>query len=331
MGACTRTIRDPQPGRRRGHRAYLRYSEESIRSRAASVLPEDNFFPDLVVELPLEGSRRTGLDPQKAATPAEGRVEDAADVLRDCRPSAVVDERSGLAAADFNAGQVASLRHVSAQLASKTWSMSSAVGTETSAALFQAAAPDSAEGRTEPCDPSSNLSPDDAAAPGVFVARTGSELVDAFDPWFFGVAFAFCFPYCVGLPDPPACFEKEAEIPEENYEAHPWYRPRYRRTGPGTPRVEPLRWCRAVARRVEAQFRRDWTLGFGLWNFMFRNLLNLRRTLRAFGRRYGAGPADFTAEKIEEAAAALVEGLTAKYRDPGGYLRPVHGDLAKLR
>ena len=26
-------------------------------------------------------------------------------------------------------------------------------------------------------------------------------MMDQFEPWYFGVAFAFCFKYCTGMPD----------------------------------------------------------------------------------------------------------------------------------
>ena len=34
-----------------------------------------------------------------------------------------------------------------------------------------------------------------------YVAGISSEMVGQFEPWYFGVAFAFCFEYCTGMPD----------------------------------------------------------------------------------------------------------------------------------
>ena len=34
-----------------------------------------------------------------------------------------------------------------------------------------------------------------------YVAGISSEMMDQFEPWYFGVAFAFCFKYCTGMPD----------------------------------------------------------------------------------------------------------------------------------
>ena len=28
-----------------------------------------------------------------------------------------------------------------------------------------------------------------------------NDMLDQFQPWYFGVAFAFCFKYCTGMPD----------------------------------------------------------------------------------------------------------------------------------
>ena len=70
-------------------------------------------------------------------------------------------------------------------------------------------------------------------------------MVDQFQPWYFGVAFAFVFKYCTGMPDMPEWSQKE----------------RYRRSA-DAPRVELSDWVRIMARRVEAQVSRDWHFGF---------------------------------------------------------------------
>ena len=74
-----------------------------------------------------------------------------------------------------------------------------------------------------------------------YVATTGRSMENQFEPWYFGVAFAFCFKFCVGMPDMPA-----------------WSKiPRHRR-GDDAPRVELAEWVRLISRRVEQQLRRDW-------------------------------------------------------------------------
>ena len=95
-----------------------------------------------------------------------------------------------------------------------------------------------------------------------FFVTTGNAMVDQFEPWYFGVAFAFIFKYCTGMPDMPAFSRK---IP-------------YRRKG-GDPRVEASLWIRVMARRVEGHLHRDGRFGFVSWNYLFRTAANLSRTL----------------------------------------------------
>ena len=85
-------------------------------------------------------------------------------------------------------------------------------------------------------------------------------MLDQFEPWYFGVAFAFLFKYCTGMPDMPQWSE----------------RPRYRRA-PDAPRIEVPLWVRVLARRVEGQLGRDWTFGYASWNYLFRMSVNLSR------------------------------------------------------
>ena len=72
---------------------------------------------------------------------------------------------------------------------------------------------------------------------------TGNIMIDQFEPWYSGVAFAFLFKYCTGIPDMPAFVQK----------------PRYRRFD-DAPRIETNLWVRVMARRIEAQINRDWNL-----------------------------------------------------------------------
>ena len=68
--------------------------------------------------------------------------------------------------------------------------------------------------------------------------QASTEMMYQFQPWFFAVAFSFCFSFAMACPDLPN-------------------RPRYRRKA-DAPEVSINMWCRAMARRVESQFRRDW-------------------------------------------------------------------------
>ena len=78
---------------------------------------------------------------------------------------------------------------------------------------------------------------------------TGNELVDQFEPWYFGVAFAFMLKYCTGMPDTPKFMRK----------------PRYTRKD-GAPYVEAPAWMRIMGRRMESQMSRDWIFGIASWS-----------------------------------------------------------------
>lgn len=76
-----------------------------------------------------------------------------------------------------------------------------------------------------------------------FAVTTGSELIDQTKPWYFGIAFAFVYKYCIGMPDPPSFADHL----------------RFRRPE-CAPRLELASWMKCQARRIESQLRRDWLL-----------------------------------------------------------------------
>ena len=125
------------------------------------------------------------------------------------------------------------------------------------------------------------------------------------------VAFSSCFSFATGCPD------------LQNRE-------RCRR-GQSAPRVPINVWCRAIGRRVESQFRRDWTLFFTMWNYMFRTAVNLSKTIISYTPPTGSGLTEWSGKDIEEGALAICRALQCKYRTPGGRLAEVRGDLSKVR
>ena len=139
--------------------------------------------------------------------------------------------------------------------------------------------------------------------------RTGSEMMYQFQPWFFAVAFAFCFSFATACPDLAN-------------------RPRHRRRNNAS-EICINQWCRAIARRVESQFRRDWMLCFVMWNYMFRTAVNLTKATISY-----AAPRDSLTEwsgtDIELGAKAILKALGGKYRSPCGQLKDVNGDLTKV-
>jgi len=142
-----------------------------------------------------------------------------------------------------------------------------------------------------------------------------NQLIDQFEPWYFGVAFAFVFKYCVGMPDMPAFLRKA----------------RWRRRA-DAPRVEATEWMRIFARRVEGQVSRDWTFGFASWNFIFRSAVNLSRTVLTYDSAASEKiEGRLTAKDLQDGAIELCKGLRAKYIDVDGKKKAVAGDMTKLR
>ena len=39
--------------------------------------------------------------------------------------------------------------------------------------------------------------------------KTGNEMLDHFEPWYFGLAFFMMFTYCTGMPDMPAFMKRQ--------------------------------------------------------------------------------------------------------------------------
>ena len=90
-------------------------------------------------------------------------------------------------------------------------------------------------------------------------------------------------------------------------------------------------WCRAIGRRVESQFQRDWTLCFTMWNYMFRTAINLSKSVISLKPAKETGLTDLTARDIDEGGRAILKALGGKYCTPAGRLEAVNGDLSKVR
>ena len=125
-------------------------------------------------------------------------------------------------------------------------------------------------------------------------------MIDQFKPWYYGVAFAFMFSFCTGMPDYPAFQETT----------------RYRREE-SAPRVEHSIWDRIMSRRIEGQMARDWQLGFVSWNCRFKIAVNLSRTFWSYETVKQDGEnVKVTPQDLEAASIAIVKALRGTYIDP---------------
>ena len=127
-------------------------------------------------------------------------------------------------------------------------------------------------------------------------------------------------------------------IPEggEGGEAEPQRRlPRRHAGNPSAPSVDIREWAAAMARRVETQFRRDWTFGFTLWNYLFRTLVNLQKNAYMYAvpdAKAKGGRRMLTNEEIAAGSLEIMGRLRhGLYTDVTGALKPVNGDVTKLR
>ena len=87
--------------------------------------------------------------------PVAARVQEGSP-FEHTRPNAVVDEKSCMDGGDINAKRVAAVQSLVHRL-----------------------------GEVEPQEPSSKMTE--------VTVNTGCEMLDQFQPWYFSIAFAFCF------------------------------------------------------------------------------------------------------------------------------------------
>ncbi|CAJ1340380.1 unnamed protein product, partial [Effrenium voratum] len=274
--------------KRLGHPSFAGVDEEGVRLRAAA-LPADGVPPEVlkvVVQVDADvDDAEDKLQPQKAATPCDGRQEDVAAAgatFAAQRARAVVAE--GCAGEDANEAAVAALRKLRRDL--------------------------EAEVEKRELDK--------------LEVRAGNQLLDQFQPLYFAVAFCFCFPRGTACPD------VRNTVAQEDDDSR---RSRRERSQSGAPEVNIHAWAAAMQRRVEAQFRRDWTFGFAVWNYLFRTAVNLQKNAYMFSAPSADG-GSYQSLKPEDIVAGVREitsRLRGTYTDINGEEKPVQGDLTKLR
>ncbi|CAE7470024.1 unnamed protein product, partial [Symbiodinium sp. CCMP2456] len=97
--------------------------------------------------------------------------------------------------------------------------------------------------------------------------------------------------------------------------------------------VEIFEYAAGIQRRAETQFRRDWTFGFTLWNYLFRTMVNTQHNAFMYcvpdennQRRPLTGKEIL--DGLKEIQQKLVKG---QYHDMSNQVRPINGDLSKVR
>ncbi|WP_422020788.1 hypothetical protein [Pyruvatibacter mobilis] len=274
--------------RRLGHPSYAGVDEAAVRRRAEE-LPENGVMPEVLkVMQEATAGMEDKLQPQKAATPCDGKrsLEEAGEAFAAQRPRAVVAEGYANARREAHEVEVAAL-----------------------------------------ADLQQKLAPEGLGLP-TFEVRTGNQLVDQFRPSYFAAAFPFCFKYGTARPDVRNISQDEERAKKVEAE-----RRRLRR--PEAPTLDVHDWAAAMARRVETQFRRDWTFASTVWNYLFRTMVNLQPNayIYAVPEEDGSGRQRMlTNEEICAGARELMGALrVGKYVDIAGELKAIQGDFTKLR
>ena len=315
----------------RGHRAYRNIDMDAVRQKALD-LPDEGVPPEVMRMVPLDDSLEK-IQMQKAATPVPrpDGLHDAADILNSTKANAVVCEKSSFDEGDINAQRIEAIRSFVQRLdgacihtgSDETSNSSEEDGSGEVAGRTRKRSRRGDGISTKLNEPALVASEQhallQARGEGKRVdrirVRTGNTMIDQFEPWYFGVAFAFLFKYCTGMPDCPEFMK----------------RPRYRREN-GAPRVELPLWVRIMSRRVESQISRDWHFGFVSWNLVFRSAVNLSKTWFTYASTDPASAEDqLTPEQIGEGAKQIYKALDGKYLDVNNKPQKVKGDITKVR
>ena len=312
--------------KRCGHRAYRNVDIKKVEEKARATLPE-NGVPAAIAKLIPFDSHLDNIQVQKQATPVSARssLEQVKETFKFQKPNAVVLEKSSQDESDINTQRIAALRHFASKLDVVVEDEPEPDGTESENSEGMERN-DAKTRKRKITGAGKYCSVRDAhkilneqkhdRKVQRFACATGNAMIDQFEPWYFGVAFAFVFKYCTGMPDMPAF----AKLPH------------YRRP-PDAPRIEPALWVRVMARRVEAQLSRDWSFGFATFNYLFRSAVNLSRTIYAYERVEATDnePRGLTPELLEKGAIEIMRALQGSYKDTNGRMQKVNGDMTKVR
>ena len=161
----------------RGHSAYVNVDLEDVKQRAQA-LPENDIPPKIVRLLPLDNAHDK-LQPNKNATPVrkEGNLDEARKNLSVLRMNAVVSEKSTCDAGDEPAQVRACVESTVRKLRQEV--ASDEITSDNENVLI-----DSADG---------DISRTDNVIVERIGVRTGNAMIDQYEPYYWGCAFAFYF------------------------------------------------------------------------------------------------------------------------------------------
>ena len=163
--------------KRRGHSAYVNVDLEDVKQRAQA-LPENDIPPEIVRLLPLDNAHDK-LQPNKNATPVrrEGSLDEVQKNLSVLRMSAVVFEKSTFDAGDEPAQVRACVENTVRKLKREVVSVE--MKSDNDHVVVDSA--DAEISRT-----------DNVVVERIGV-QTGNSMIDQYEPYYWGCAFAFYF------------------------------------------------------------------------------------------------------------------------------------------
>ena len=307
-----------QGAKNRGHKAYVNVDMERARVKAQN-LPEKGVPAELIRLLPHVDHLDKVL-PQKAGTPTAGRsdLEGAGRRLATMKPNGVMNEKNSQDDADLNAQRLRALHSLNERLnviVPPVYEPSEAAQPQEDRNVRARVATEIPQENVEASDEKTEIYEDNRRRIVPYVMATGNNMIDQFNSWYFGIAFAFVFKYFTGMPDMLQFAEKQ----------------RYRREAKA-PRIEPPHWVQVMSRKIEAQLQRDWHFGFVSWKYLFRATINFSKTLYSYeSANTPEGRRGFTAQELQEGAISLCKALHSSYTDIDGKKRGVQGDITKIK
>ena len=133
----------------------------------------------------------------------------------------------------------------------------------------------------------------------MYFTNIANDMLDQFQPWYFGVAFSFCFKYCAGMPDLAMFGKRSSDRRKED-----------------KPQVDLQLWSKIIIRRCEKALSNSWDFGFCISSLLFRSKLNMSRSLYSLeNERRAGGGFGFTPQELEGASVEICNALASTYKD----------------